>query len=510
VSENLKSRNLLRRRLSGFTLIELLVVIVILALLMAIAIPAYLAQQKKAKDSAAKQYLATSLRSARGELVSNGGSSGYPNALTLSALLSADQPQLTFKTGTSGSATSPKTIVIDPSSQGKTLILYGYSESGDVWQLNATPTSSSDNSNFTRLPGGAPYAVSLAAAASHTCAIMSDTTVKCWGNESFGQLGDGVSAGHTTTAVSVTGLTGATGLALGLNFSCALLSSGSVKCWGDNSWGNIGNGVTGGSYSTPVSVSGISTATQIAAGNNRQAICALLAAGTIKCWGYGAEGELGNGGTSPSNVPVAVSSLTGVTGLTSGGLIFCGNVSGSLSCWGYNAFGAVGNGTSGGNQTTPSATVGLAGTILTASGGEDYDCAIISGGSVKCVGLDDKGQLGDGGGGGGTTWRTPTGLSGVSQISSFLWHTCALVAGSVKCWGWNRFGENGDGAFNVYDLTPVSVTGISTATAITAGQNHACAVLADHSVKCWGYNGNWQIGDGTNTDRLTPVTVNGI
>lgn len=132
----------LRRLGRGFTLIELLVVIVIIAVLMAIAIPAYLSQQKKAKDTQAKTSLATAWKSARAELVSNNGSSGYPTPLSLSNLLAADQPQLSFSIGTQAATTSANQIAIDPTSGGKTLILYAKSGGGDIWKLQADPTSS--------------------------------------------------------------------------------------------------------------------------------------------------------------------------------------------------------------------------------------------------------------------------------------------------------------------------------------------------------------------------------
>lgn len=157
--------SLLKRR-RGFTLIELLVVIVIIALLMAIAIPAYLSQQKKAKLSQTKQYLTTSWKSARGELVSNSGSSGYPAAATLSNLLGTDQPQLSFKVGNAASVSQTNQIVISPTSGGKTLLMYALSGTGDVIQLSTDDTSAgSDATHLTNIgvPVSSPYAAAVLA-----------------------------------------------------------------------------------------------------------------------------------------------------------------------------------------------------------------------------------------------------------------------------------------------------------------------------------------------------------
>jgi len=144
------------------------------------------------------------------------------------------------------------------------------------------------------------------------CALLSGSTIECWGDNEYGQLGNGTTTTNacecSTTPVAVSGLSGATAISAGYESSCALLSGGTVECWGDNNVGQLGNGTTTttGCYcsTTPVAVSGLSGATTISAGYD--AACALLSGGTVECWGYNDEGQLGNGTTTNSPTPVAV------------------------------------------------------------------------------------------------------------------------------------------------------------------------------------------------------------
>jgi alpha-tubulin suppressor-like RCC1 family protein len=258
------------------------------------------------------------------------------------------------------------------------------------------------------------------------CAVLSDGTVQCWGNDSTGQLGQGLSTDDSGFAppsqspwpMAVTGLTGATAVSVGSDFignggfACALLSEGTVKCWGVNDFGQLGNGTTTDS-STPVAVLGLSGVTAISAGLDFA--CALLSDGTVRCWGSNADGQLGNGATGPEScclfnlsdggcldgirscatTPVTVNGLTGVTAISTGNSACALLSDGTAQCWGDNSAGELGIGTTAGPDTTPVTVSGLA-SVTAISAGAYSGCAVLSDGRVRCWGDDTAGQLGNG------------------------------------------------------------------------------------------------------------------
>jgi len=342
----------------------------------------------------------------------------------------------------------------------------------------------------------------------HTCALMNTGGVKCWGDNGFGELGDGTYTSRMTP-VDVSGLTsGVSGISGGEVYTCALMSIGGVKCWGYNEYGQLGDGTTT-QRTTPVDVSGLTSGVSAISADYVHT-CALMNTGGVKCWGDNEFGQLGDGTTTGSSTPVDVSGLTsGVSAISVGGRHTCALMStGGVKCWGWNGYGQLGDGTTT-QRTTPVNVLGLSSGVSAIFAGFGHTCALMSTGGVKCWGLNNHGQLGDG----TTTQRTipidVSGLSsGVSAISADYEYTCALMrTGGVKCWGLNDHGQLGDGT-TTQRTTPVDVSGLSSGvSAISVGRGHTCALMSTGGVKCWGYNEYGQLGDGTETDRTTPVDV---
>jgi Raf kinase inhibitor-like YbhB/YbcL family protein len=325
---------------------------------------------------------------------------------------------------------------------------------------DGTDTDRSFPTALTTLTSGVTQ---IAAGDSHTCGLLSTGGVKCWGYNGRGQIGDGTTTNRLIPTALTTLTSGVTQIAAGNDHTCALLSTGGVKCWGYNWSGQIGDGTDRiSNRSTPTALSTLTSGvTQIAAGCNHT--CALLSTGAVKCWGDNLSGQLGDGTTTNRLIPTAISTLTsGVTQIAAGCIHTCALLStGGVKCWGYNGFGEIGDGTTT-NRLIPTALTTLtSGVTQITEGGGDHTCALLSTGGVKCWGRNDSGQIGDGT---STSRTTPTALtaltSGVTQISAGAFHTCArLSTGGVKCWGSNSFGQIGDGTSGTNRKTPVTVLG---------------------------------------------------
>ncbi len=335
----------------------------------------------------------------------------------------------------------------------------------------------------------------------HTCALTTADGVKCWGSNLYGELGDGTTAGKTTP-VDVVGLgNGIVAIAPGNYHTCALTSTGGVKCWGYNDHGQLGIGVWAGEKITPVDVVGLASGA-IAISTGGTHTCALTLAGGVKCWGGNLYGQLGDGSMAGKSTPVDVVGLdSGIAAITTGGVHTCAlTIAGGVKCWGGSY--QVGDGTVGENKSTPVDVVGLGSGVAAVSAGGYHTCALTTAGGVKCWGYNTAGELGDGTIGEGTEKQTPVDVvglgSGVAAISAGG-YTCALTTvGGVKCWGGGQ-------------STPVDVMGLDKGVAaIAAGGSHACVLTTVGGVKCWGYNAQGQLGDGTTVNQTTPVDVMGL
>ena len=357
-------------------------------------------------------------------------------------------------------------------------------------------------------------------------------------------------------------------LAAGLSHTCGINSSGVLKCWGEGSDGELGNG-KGTLSKVPVLPSISGTAIFVGAGGSHT--CAVLANGTAFCWGYGFDGQLGDGQATSNDSPTEVASLANVTRIDGGGDQSCAIANGgTVMCWGGNFYGDLGNNGSFVESDTPIAA--QIGSVTEISAGLGYHtCAVLSSGGVQCWGEDDYGECGDNNpnafeddvpvdvvdtnnaklanivhvqlgnvhtcaidssnnlwcwgdnsykelGNNASTgfYAAKANISGVSAVAlggdGFSWaHTCVIIksTGAVQCWGSNDYGQLGNGSTST---TPIGVANATTpiasgAVAIAAGERHTCAMKNDGTVWCWGYNGSGQIGDNTKTNRSSPVQV---
>jgi alpha-tubulin suppressor-like RCC1 family protein len=344
---------------------------------------------------------------------------------------------------------------------------------------------------------------------SHTCALSPTGTVTCWGDNDFGQLGDGTTTDRLTPT-PVTGLpTGIRAIAAGDNQTCALTPTGTVKCWGSNLNGQLGDG-TNTNRSTPVDVTGITSATALGAGDNHT--CAAVPGG-VRCWGWGSSGQLGHDAITSANTPVEVQGLGGTTAtsIVGGYAHTCATLTtGGMSCWGRNSSGqlGIGNLTNSRVAVTPN---GLGTGITTIAAGGTHTCAALTDGTIRCFGFNNSGQLGDGTRTNRTTPVTVTGLTNPTALAGTGSATCATTTtGTVRCWGTNQYGELGIGDPLVPFLTtPSPVTGLSGQTGLTAGVQHVCARNAAGTIRCWGQNDFGQLGNATTTTAFAPVTVIG-
>jgi alpha-tubulin suppressor-like RCC1 family protein len=361
---------------------------------------------------------------------------------------------------------------------------------------------------------------SITGGGAHTCAILDNGSVSCWGYNGNGGLGDGTTTNRSTPTQTSSLGTDRTAVATsaGSSHTCAILDDGSVSCWGYNSRGQLGDG-TNTQRNTPTQTSSLGTdRTAVAITGGDYHTCAILDDGSVSCWGNNSRGQLGDGTTTDRNTPTPTSSLgtdrTAVA-ITGGNRHTCAILDdGSVVCWGLNYYGGLGDGTTT-DRTTPTQTssLGTDRTAVATSAGRYHTCAILDDGSVVCWGRNNYGQLGDGT---NTKRNTPTQTSSLGTdrtavaITGGDYHTCAILDdGSVSCWGWNDYGQLGDGTTTDRN-TPTQISTLGnerTAVAISTGSKHTCAILDNGSVSCWGDNYYGQLGDGTTTDRFTPTAI---
>lgn len=385
--------------------------------------------------------------------------------------------------------------------------------------------------------------VELAAGASHTCALLMGGSVKCWGDNAFGQLGlgdvsdrgDGFGEmGSSLPPVNLGAGRKALHIAAGAHHNCAMLDNGTVKCWGSGYGGKLGIGTTQNRGDGPnemgnslpaVNLGTFNRAVQLDLGWNHS--CAVLGDGAVACWGRNDQGQLGLGDTVDRSTPEIVDLGAGKVAIavSAGDSHTCAALSdGSVKCWGSAAFGllGLGNTQSRGDgpgemgDSLPAVDLGPGAVAAGIAAGSIHSCALLAGGSLKCWGFNGYGQLGlgdtqnrgDGPGEmGGSLPALDLGAGAIAvEVSAGAYHTCArLDGGSLKCWGRNVDGQlglgdtvtRGDGPGEMGgSLAALNLGTGRTVAWITAGATHGCALLDNGATRCWGYNLEGQLGHG--------------
>ncbi len=360
----------------------------------------------------------------------------------------------------------------------------------------------------------------LSAGGSHACAIRPDGALLCWGQNDDGQLGIG-GVSQKTKAAQVTGLTsGVVSVSAGWAHTCAVLSSGALKCWGANTFGQLGDGTVKG-RTKPVAVVGLETGVQAVAAATTHT-CAVLVDGSVKCWGDQSSGRLGNGESTDAKIlsPTNVATLSAGTveyidaGASHTCVILTG---GTVQCWGANWDGVLGTGDEEA-RPVPTDVVGLSpsdGSPATrVSAGSNHTCAVLaSKHQTVCWGKNHRFQLGDFT---TTTRLTPVPVvelhSEAVDVTVSSSSTCALLdTGSVDCWGDGSFGQIGEGIVSLFRALPTATKLATPQVAISSLGPFICSAKSTGGAMCWGNNETGQAGNGTTTSPVAlPTEVLGL
>jgi len=366
--------------------------------------------------------------------------------------------------------------------------------------------------------------LSVSAGGAHTCAVRSDHTAWCWGSNSNGQLGGGPSPGPGP--VRVKGLSGVEEVSADWVHSCAATADGAAYCWGENDGMQLGDPKAEASYPSCVSggcpepvrvvqLTGVS-----AVGTGARHSCAVLADGQVRCWGFNELGQLGDGDMpNDSASPSSVLGLVNAVSVVGSPWHTCAATKdGKAYCWGDNADGNLGVDDPL-ESDQPIAVPGVP-NVAEVAVGDVHTCARTAGGHVLCFGGNAAGQLGSGTTEASATALEVSGPTGVRSIAAGADHSCAVDGqGVVWCWGSNGTDANGDGqpeqvtgklgqgATIENRLKPVTVAGVNNVVAVTAGDDHTCALTAPGEIWCWGSNTDGQLGGGTDSGSPAPRRV---
>ena len=348
----------------------------------------------------------------------------------------------------------------------------------------------------------------IAAGVYHSLAVKSDGTVWGWGQDTLGQLGNGSFTGSSSPVQA--SITSVVAVAAHADNSLALKSDGTVWAWGDNTYGQLGNGGSVLWSTTPVQVNSQSSVVSIAAGAGHA--LAAQANGTVWSWGDNEYGQLGNGTGANSSTPLLVPNLLGAVSVAAGeshSIVL--KYDGSVWAFGLNSYGQLGNGTNA-NSATPVAVTGLSTVVAIAAYGW-HSLAVKSDGTVWAWGYNVYGQLGNGTTSDSTIPVQVSGVGAATRPAGGGDHSLTVNSGgTLSGWGWNSVGQLGNGGSGVglFSSTPTAVSNLTGVSESTAGWAHSLGLKSDGTLWSWGDNEYGQLGDGTLANRSIPVQVSGI
>ncbi len=351
-------------------------------------------------------------------------------------------------------------------------------------------------------------ATRISAGGYQACAITPSKRLKCWGNNSFGQLGIGSDATDQLTPVRVPGLENVKFVDVGDYETCAILRGGRLKCWGDNGSGAVGDGTTT-ERREPTQVKGL-TSGVVGVSVGTYHTCARLKSGRVKCWGSNTYGQIGNGTVGNEyHEPELVKNIRNATQVSAGYEYSCATVNNRAKCWGLNDDGKLGDRTIQ-PRDKPTQVYGLTTGVKRVVAGYYTTCAILAHGRLKCWGENSFGEAGTGTS--GNEYHRPVQVvgmtSGVTGVDPDYYFTCSTQNGKAKCWGDNALNQLGDGT--TYDrYIPRRVSGLTSGVKqVNTSYYSGCALLTSGAAKCWGWNAEGEVGIGTATDQIpTPKRV---
>jgi len=352
------------------------------------------------------------------------------------------------------------------------------------------------------------------------CALFSSGELRCWGNNNYGQLGDGTDEHKyiPTPAVGLPSDDAVVQLASGGRHVNVLLESGKIMAWGLGDTGQLGNAEGGENYEVHSPVDVVWSLGDVAYGWRYVASgylfnCAIQDDDAVWCWGRNDMGQLGTGTFDNSWVPVPVAGVGGVSTMTSGSYHVCAiDPAGVLWCWGRNDRGQLGIAVTGDPVTLPTLVEGISDTVIDVALGVLHTCALLQSGEVWCWGTNEYGELGNES---EVDSNVPVQVSNlpttVQDIDSEYEHTCALLdGGEMMCWGHNEEGQIGEDTLGEILRQPVSVSGLpegSVVVLLALGAHHTCVLLEDTTLWCWGHNAMGELGLGSAEMANSPVPI---